>query len=409
MSKFKTTLNRVIVLKMDAKTDDFDKPFMRTFRATRMLYNEVACWGNDTLSCRMVDAKGIPTYSICDMKSQRLELYAKTNKKMDFEKFSKLLRVLYLGLISASQGSHMYTKIFGGGTLVDEMSLEDWSKLDSHLEHEATYETMTSEFLFRVSNTLATLDFMKREPFTFELSSKERIIAVKNVMGMLKSWIEVNHSTSENYEAEKVEIASKFSSVPSNIVPSLRKFMNTCIEKNIIAHFDPRVRAYLKDCVIPALKKQEGITDHFYLGKNDEPISYCLNDEFVALLKELPDLWTSEDPLILDNLYLLEAQMVHEAHRDTSAYAFIGEQDFHRFMYYLGSNYTKYKISALGAPLGDISIPTPNPRKNATEAPLEFINGTSVETLNVSVHRGSSDSSEYSFKVYTKDRYSNGS
>ena len=407
MPAFKTpNLNRVIELKVKSLDPSFLGHYLRVFNATRLLYNEVACWGNDTLSCRTSTAQG-PVFDQVDLLQERLDIYALTDQSFTFEQFSMLLKMLYLCLKGVDQGRGMTSMILGTPQCKDALLEEDWIEIErlakqDSLEPKVIQVILSkkdSGLMFRVANTLISIGFRKRAPYTTPLEAGERFTVVGNVHRSLISWIEMDKSTQANYLQEEIELTEEFSAIDSIIRPSLQKFFKACIDANIVKHFDDRMHAYTRDCVLPALVAGIDITDHFYLDvRSGEKHTYSI-PKYVELLQGYPELW----PVIQEKLYILKAQMSHEKHRPYAAYSFIGEADYPRVQYLLGTNYTQFGAEVLGTPVEDTSI-----MSGEGVEPITYSSGKNVDKLTIQVYRGGKDKNKYSFEVYLKDRYFGG-
>ena len=414
MAKFKKVINRVIVLKLTGpQSKPFEAHFLRSFNATRLLFNEVACWGHDTITTRTsaIDpVTGAPVFAETELVSQRKLIYEATDKSITFENFSKALKLIYTALVSTKQGRGMVSVIIGEPQSKDLMAPKDWTTVDTLLSENALSKKINEEegLLYRISNTLKAMGFRNRQPYLADLSAGERYSVVENVHRMLTSWIAVSNLTIENYDNEEQEIANLYSNIDKAVLAPTQKFLDACLTKQIIKHFDARVHSYLKHCVIPALQAGEEITNHFFLGKKEEKIQYSLHTDFVDLLKASPELWQGEDPSILKTIHVLEALMSHESHRPNSAYPFIKEGDVHRFNYFLGKNYTKYVAVGEGKDIeADVTVEVEG-KMGKEPTSVVYTEGKEIQNLNITVSRGTGEDGQYTFKLCTQDKYHGG-
>ena len=404
------TINRVIVLKVTpTEAGAFAAPFNLCFQATRSLFNEVACWGMDTVTRRDFNPAGAPLFIETNLITERKAIYNKTDKSITFDDFSKLLKVLYNAFITSSEGRGLNSAILGDIKVKDTLTSQDWLNISMLVSTDAPFGKINENkgLLYRVSNTLKAIGFRNREPYNLQLAAGERYSVTANVHRMLTSWRENNTRTIENYATEVENINNRYLEIDPEILPTLKMFFDECLHKSFISHFDPRVRLYLKDCVIPALKGGTEITEHFFIEPKDgNHIQYSLHPDFIELLKSSPVLWQGEDPYILKSVHILEALMTHESNRPNSAYPFIGESDTHRFSYFLGTNYTKYSVAVEGPAVeGDFTLETTNFGKSKTEV---FTSGQKIDRMEFKVTRGDCDDAVYAFKLHTQDKYYGG-
>lgn len=406
------TANKVVVLKItpttEATASKFDKSFNQTFKATQQLFNEIVCWGNDSVFTKdsiVKDTNGDVTFVANDLTAARKALYDFTDKSVTYEQFEKMLKVMYLALTNASQSRGMVAPIIGNSRSDDVIIVADWGIIDALSAKWNNDSAKTSNIVGKIANSLKVMGFRNRSPYNIELSPGERYTVISNIHRMLTSWIKCDSIRTATFKEEEAEIEKAYSEIDSTYLSSVKGFLNVCTSKNIVKHFDPRVHAYLRDCIIPSLTAGKDVTEHFFIGKDNEKIAFSLHDDFIKHLKETPILWNGETPIILEKIHILEMLISHENHHPNAFYPFIGENDKHRFQYLFGDNYTNYDFDANGESLEDTKVSVTSFKETITH---EFTKGLKVSNLFLTYARSKEDKEVLSFRIHTKDKYDGG-
>lgn len=407
------SVNKVVVLKTTAVNQStevrFTQAFEQAFKATKLLFNEVPSWGLDEVYTKdsvTTDSEGNITFIPKDLKTARKALYEYTNKTVTYDQFEKMLKVMYLALTSASQSRGMVSAIIGASQNDEKLIPSDFDTIDEFISNWNLKTANESGLIYKIANTLKDIGFRNRVPYTFDLSPGERYSVVSNVHRMLTSWIECDKERAKTYKDEEEEIQKAYSEIDvSNITP-IKQFNDYCINNNVIKHFDPRVHAYLRDCIVPALKGNIVPTEHFFLDKDGNKIAYNLSEGFFKILKDNPSLWNTATPLILEKIHILEKIMNHTHHHPNAFYPFIGDNDIHRFQYNFGDNYTKYDFETKGEDLEDIKVSIVTGKETVD---TEFVKGCKVNDVFLNFSRSKEDNDTISFRIHTKDKYHSGS
>ena len=409
-----STINKVIVLKatpmnLEASTK-FTKSFKETFKATQQLFNEVVCWGLDSVYTKdsiISDTEGNKTFIHKDLTAARKALYDATDKSVTYDQFSKMLKVMYLAIIKSKQARNVRNILVPSDFDVTTQN-EDFQYIDGLLnkwDNDVAFKDPNRIFI-KIINTLKNIGFFDRSPFNLEIAPGEKYSVVGNVHRMLTSWVACDKTRNDSYKAEESEIEKAYAEIDSTNVNTIKNFFEYCTKNNIIKHFDPRVHAYLRDCVIPSLVSgKDTLVEHFFLDKDNNKIEFSLHDGFYSFLKENPSLWNTKEPIILAKIHILEMMMSHAAHHPNAFYPFMGENDLHRFQYLLGDNYTKYDFVVNGEPLEDTKVSV---TKFKEVVEYEFVKGTKVNNIFLTYNRSKEDKEPISFRIHTKDKYHSG-
>jgi IS605 OrfB family transposase len=406
------TINKVVVLKAtpinDAVSAKFTKSFNQTFKVTQQLFNEIVCWGLDSVYTKdlvTTDTEGNKTFNPKDLKVARKALYNSTDKSVTFEQFEKMLKVMYIALTNSSNSRGMVSPIIGNPQSEEKIGSADWETIETITNKWNKELVKESNIIYKISNTLKDIGFRNRSPYSIELSPGERYTVVSNIHRMLTSWIECDAERSKTYKEEEAEIEKAYSEIDAAIAKDIKGLFDSCVKNNIIKHFDPRVHAYLRDCIIPALKSGKNVTEHFFLNKDGDKIDFSLHDDFFKCLKDTPSLWNSEAPIILEKIHILEMIMSHNVHHPNAFYPFIGENDIHRFQYLFGDNYTGYEFETKGETVADVKISVPSFKETVE---YNFTKGCKITDLFLAFTRSKEDKDAISFRIHTKDKYHSG-
>jgi IS605 OrfB family transposase len=399
------SINKVVVLKITPNNneilDKFNKSFNQTFKVTQQIFNEVVCWGNDyvyTKESIVIDLNGNKNFIPKDLKAARKVLYDYTDKSVTYEQFEKMLKVMYLAFVNSSQSRSMVSSIIGEPNSDENItSVDDWKKIDTIVANWDDDTVDKNTIVYNIANTLKNIGFRNRTPYTIELSPGERYSVMANVHRMLTSWKACDEEKSKTYKEEEAEIEKAYSEIDVSIVEDIGGFFEYCTKNNIIKDFNPRVHAYLRDCLIPSLKENKTPTEHFYLHRG-EKINYSLHDGFFNYLKDHPSLWNTEKPIILEKIHILEMIMSHNNHHPNAFYPFIEDDDTKRFQYIFGDNYTKYDFEKKGDALADTEVQVGTTNYN-------FANGCKISDIFINFSRSREDKETISFRIHTKDKY----
>lgn len=384
--------NKVITLKViKSSNNNFEENFNNVFLSTKEFFNDVVCWGKDSVYTK--DGK-------IDLTKNRQDLYEKTDKSLTYEQFSKMIAYLY-EVIIGGQNRAICTSLFSK-TKIDKtitgeeflaMTLPSCKKKTKNEDKEKKKEEnkKKTELMYLVANTLRKSGFFNRFPFNSQLiTPPERYSVLANTSRMLISWIECDKKTFETYEEEEKYLAKEL----KDIQEPIKKFYNFCVENSIVKHFDEKMKRYLQDCVIPSLKSGVPIEKHFYYGSEGKKIGYSLSNSLYLYLKENKDLWD----IIVEKLHVLEKIAEHDKHKPYAFYPFMDENSAYRVQYNLGTNYVPYDFSKSGETLEDVVVVEKNTRGEKTH---NFINGKKADIFSVKFK-------ETEFKVCTREKYHNG-
>lgn len=406
-----TTINKVICLKVTPLSHEskekLDKCYKKHFNVYSKLFNEIVCWGNDSVFSKDSVTKntdGSFNFIPKDVSAQRKQIYELTDKSISYDKFSKLLNLMSVAFVDAKMARGLVSNIIGNAQSPDVVEPTDWAVIDSLLQKFDRDVVKNTKIITKIGNTLKSIGFRNREPYTTDLSPGERYSVIGNIHRAYTSWVECDKERTETYKAEELEIEKSFSALDTSVTTSLRTVLTECLEKKYINHFDPRVHAYLRDCVIPALKDKKEITDHFYLAKN-EKITFSLHQGFIDLIKNTPILWKDEKPVILETIHILEKMMTHEKHHPHAFYPFVNDTNINRAQYLLGDNYTQYDFEGIGADVPTVSVVIEKRNEKTT---YEFIKGKKIDFLSLMFTRSKEDKEKISLNVHTKDKYHSG-
>lgn len=396
-------INKVISLKMTADEttiEQFNGVFQNVFDATRILFNEIICWGKDTVYTYDGEEK------VVDLIAKRKELYELTDKSISQENFDTLLFVLFNYFIACgNNGRDLATSIFGTPRTKEVITdtdfyelkksaklLTDDKKRSKELE---TLKKKINQVYLKIGNTLTKIGFKNREPFinfiTFdETYSDEKYSVIANVHRMLTGWIKCDKMAYKKYHEEKTKIAHAKNEFDDGQVKLIEDFVEFCLSpvdptnkhSCVIKSFDSRIHNHLKHCLIPALQSgMERPKKGFFRNYKEEKIPYSLHPSFYKYLQNNPDLWECKDPFILKSIFLLEMEMSNRKLKDHADYPFMGESSVNRVHYNLGKNYIKYQFSPTGSKVNDKNLE--QKQKNDVKK-YHFINGIKVDDLTIS-------------------------
>lgn len=387
-------LNKVVNMKLTLAPEgqqEFETAFQNAFEFTRFLFNEIPCWGLDAVYVRDMSQ---PSPPLKDLVAQRRALYDATDRSVSFGDFSAMLKVLYRVVLEASSRSALPLII---GHSKDTEVLADMAEVHGLLANWVA--APPTNILKKIGNKLTAMGFRNRFP-RLELSAGERCSVMANVSRMLTSWDTCNKRTQEAYAAEIVEIDRCVALIPPQIRAGMMGLFDICLADDIVHHFDPRVTAYTRDCIIPALVAGEPPEKHFYLRQRDErKIAYSLAPGYFNYLRGCPMLWNGADPEMLKHLYVLELIIDHRRHVPGATYPYMHGESQYRYQYCLGTNYSDYRLVATGAAQPDCQAFDSAPK---IDRMCEFVTGAVADHLNVRVSRGKTGS-KITARVHTRD------
>lgn len=390
-----TTKCRVVPMKLKEVEGDFSASFNRVSEATKAMFNEIVCWGNDE-----VYRNGVAV----NVGNERAKLYGLTNKGMTFEQFESALRFLYNITVNAGKGRDVASVLMGVPR--EQVLVSDWNKVvEASKDQKVKKNTPAySGLAYEVCNSLVAIGFRNRFPYTSSLSAGERYAVVGNIHRMLTSWKECEKLTVEQYAKEKDAIAEEVRKIDDDKRTLMMEFMDFCVSNDIVKHFDERIRKYMKDCLIPCLSGGVPVKEHFFLqkdGKSEKKIQFSLDDKFCEYLKEHPSLWSGNDPFILSHLYVLEMYVTHMGHLPHANYPFFSgnSDEDRRIGYLLGDNYERFSMEYSGKDLDDVELA--NDKKEDKQT---FSCGKEIGLSRVYIETHGSR-----FQVCLKDSYHDGS
>lgn len=364
-------INKVICLKLQNTNLKFNQNFKNTFIVVKELMNELPCWGLDEIYTK--DGK-------ISLKEQRAALYELTDKSISYDQFQVLLKTMYSFFVNCKQGRSLVSIILGNPLCTETIDFNSSEFDDLKTFNEKFDNELMKKYLYKVGNTLKAIGFRNRSPFNIELLPSERYIVIENVHRMFISWNECDRLTKTQYENEQSEINNIFSKIPQKISVELEKFMNFCVNNNIVKYYDSRIRSYIKDCLLPCLLNNTNPKEHFFIiQKNGEKRDFSLHNDFFNYLKENKILWQnseSTEPIILQYLHVLETILEHKNHKDCAFYPIVNDNNVKRFQYYLGKNYQFYKFIAKGNSVKDFTT-------KLEDKEYEFIDGKNADILNL--------------------------
>jgi len=451
-------VSRVIVQKLEGVCGSaLEDQFNKSYGVFLPICNEFISWGQDT-----VDMRQGPKIIEKDLKSERQEIYKKyTDGSITEDQFDLLLSNLFTIMMSDSDWRKFGTLIFGGSKKTDKLksmsvlskdysqTIKNWasSKQLKELEDiksEEELEDIKSEeepekikeqaeidlkksqdkmrkkkeerLAFCILNTLKEIGFFNRFPFNTKqkesesgyLSADDTYIVLGNIARIMDGWAKCDKRARENYYQEETEIERAVSGLDEKDRTVLSGFFDFCrLEQDdgtvVLRHFDGRVRSHLINNVIPTFRSgTKEITKYFFIDRKNRKRKYSLHHSFYDYLWDHPKLWEKGDIekcLVAKNLWILELIMLHANHRPSACFPFSSEEDKHRFQYYCGDNFAKYKFEADGEDIEDaIAIDY-----KGKKAPVfSFINGKKCDRLYIKI-------GEERFPVCIKKQYySNG-
>lgn len=402
------TINKVICLKA-SPLNQSTKTKMDTinsvhFKVYKELFNEFVCWGNDSVYSKdsiKKETDGTEIFVAIELEAKRKELYEYTDKSISYDSFKNMLKLLSIAFADSKQSRGMVSTMIGSSLETACVENSDFKIIDELVNKYNRDTVKNTKIITKIGNTLKKIGFRNRSPFNLPLSPGERYSVIGNVHRAYTSWVECDKERGSTYEAEIVEIDEAFKKITPSIAKDLKEFLEKCISQKWISHFDPRVHAYLRDCVVPALNSGKEITNHFYIHKETK-IDFSLHTDFIQELKSRPALWKDESPAILETIHILEMMMTHEKHHPHAFYPFVSDTNTNRSQYLLGDNYTSYEMYGIGQDVPNVTI-------TIDDKPVEFIKGKEVKYLNVKFNRSKEDTEELSFNIHTKDKYHSGS
>lgn len=343
-------MNKVksITLKLDINNEDkdtLDKKYERHFLATQFLFNEIVCYSGENYEIRDDNGEFIEV----DAQKQLWGIYEKTNKFYTFDTFCEVIKVVDWAFRCVSARSFM-PLIFSPryDAELSEAGLTEDDILN-HIRFLKSREGAKKNTLNKVDSLplevfLDKIGFYNRTDLLSGFNNSERYSILYNIKTQFTSWVEVDKSTSENYIAERTEIALGLGKIPENEKALIIKFRDFCFKGDIVKHFSRSVKSYLDDCLIPALREGIEPKKHFRLDKKGRERRFSLHDSLFEFLRNNKELWQDEQPIVTKHLKLLELIFLHNRHRPRAAYPMIKGGQYNRAEYKLGYNYISYRM-----------------------------------------------------------------
>jgi hypothetical protein len=352
-SKSKVVEFKVVEFKLGGVGYNFHSEFLQSFNVFRDLFNEIVHWGNNTILVK----DGLNNKEI-DCQKERRRLYEKhTDRSISFDNFELCLQFLYDNLLSEKGGRAVVAPIFGTVRNINKIDpIIDFSVFSQLNGLDKPEKKQLRNKLFKsVSATLKKIGFLDRFPFQNDVVSAVRYSIISNIN--YKSWQNRDTNTKTSYEKEEQEIIEHYNEIDDSYVGELKNFFDYCLSENIIHHFDNRARSYMKDCLLPSLKKGEKeCPKGFRLNGKGNKCRYSLDEKFYNYLQKNPILWEGEEIIAEKYWFILELIMIHKKHLPRARFPLVKEKDIHRFKFDLGNNYTDYElISKGGTGLEDVS------------------------------------------------------
>lgn len=401
-------LNKVVNMKITPVLESrltLDDAFDRCVQVTAFLFNEVVCWGLDTVSVKTKPK----TYTEIDLVAKRRELYDNTDRSVTFGEFSAMLKALYAVMADHKAGGSRTATALVLGQSRETDVITDMGEVHALLSG-SVLPAQAPTIRRKIANTLTAMGFRSRLP-AVQLSAGERYSVMANVCRMLETWRVCDARTRTEYAAESAEIQRRMAAVPDDMRAALQGLFDLCVSDNIVHHFDRRVVYYTEDCLVPALQSGVAPDKHFFydrIGKarSKSKRSYTLDMRYFEYLRACPVLWQGPTARVVEQLDMLELIMDHSKHTPVAAYPMMSPSEHgYRYQHMLGSNYNDYALNATGTDVGDRTAFDSSP---TVSRHCDFTGGKDVDKLYLDVFRGRGVT-PITAMVHTIDKRHNGS
>jgi IS605 OrfB family transposase len=378
MSERKVSLNRTVLLKTTMASDDYQKLHDRhkiVLSVQKDLLSEIISYGNDSVYYEDQEI---------DLTQKREDLYELTNKSITFERFEKLLKVVYKAVILG--GSNSPRTLFSLFlSLPSETAIcpfdNETNALLNRIDEVTSYADL-KDIIKATKKEFVDIGFFRYH--NLDLKAGEKFTIMANVCATIKSWIFQDQTCIETYQMEEDQIQEKMPEFQQYL-----PFMDHCIENNYTKTFNHKVGSHIIDCLLPAIRDNQEPSSLFWRTSRGKQHRFSLHEGVKKFLKENP--YTHDIPRETFEWFNLIQK--HKLTKKRANFPFLQDGDFDRVYYKLGKNYSNINWIIEGETI----------EKNIVYEEKEYTEAIKAEHILLKIR-----DLGVQMRLHTKDKYHNG-